>query len=331
MKKLKLTGKYMRALGYPEGPVISIAMNIIAKEFKKAKDGEIEFILLSILQNPEAYIDHRVLGKIAVKLLPPISKEIQLKDKGIEFAIFGKEHIEQGAIHQMHIASKLPIAQKGALMPDAHSGYGLPIGGVLATKNTVIPYGVGVDIGCRMSLSILDISLDYFEKNKDIFISELNKSTLFGSGAEFQRSSDHPILGNDTFNQVQILKNLHGKAWKQLGSSGSGNHFVEFGEVQINVQDEVLLVPPGRYLGLLSHSGSRGLGTSIAQHYTKIAKDQCQLPGEAKNLAWLDLGSDDGLEYWLAMNLAGDYASACHEVIHKKIIASLRCQEIEKV
>jgi len=119
------------------------------------------------------------------------------------------------------------------------------------------------------------------------------------------------------------LKNLHGRAWKQLGSSGSGNHFVEFGTVEISERDEVLGVDAGTYTGLLSHSGSRALGANIANHYTKIAISKRRLPQDAKNLAWLNLNEEEGMEYWLAMNLAGDYASACHHIIHAKIAKQL--------
>ena len=75
--------------------------------------------------------------------------------KELSFLYLVADGIEQGAMHQMHTAAKLPVAVAGALMPDAHHGYGLPIGGVLATENAVIPYGVGVDIGCRMCLPFL--------------------------------------------------------------------------------------------------------------------------------------------------------------------------------
>src|SRR6185312_10531704 len=120
-----------------------------------------------------------------------------------------------------------------------------------------------------------------------------------------------------------MLKPLQAKAAKQLGSSGSGNHFVEFGEIEISEEDEILGIAPGKYLGLLSHSGSRGLGATIASHYTQLAKQKRQLPGEVKNLAWLNLDEEEGMEYWLAMNLAGDYASANHQIIHAKIAKQL--------
>ena len=130
-------------------------------------------------------------------------------------------------------------------------------------------------------------------------------------------------MDDNAFYELPLLKNLHGKAWKQLDSSGSGNHFVEFGAVEITAKDEVSGIDAGMYLGLLSHSGSRGLCANIANHYTNIAKQKRRLPGEASNLAWLDLDEEEGMEYWISMNLAGDYASACHHIIHAKIAKQL--------
>src|SRR5690606_17360595 len=114
------------------------------------------------------------------------------------------------------------------------------------------------------------------------------------------------ILGRKEFDEIEMLRPLKDRAAYQLGTSGSGNHFVEFGEIEITEKDPVLNVAPGKYIGLLSHSGSRGLGAAIANHYTKLAKDKLKLPGEAGNLAWLKLEEEAGIEYWLAMQLAGD-------------------------
>jgi tRNA-splicing ligase RtcB len=124
---------------------------------------------------------------------------------------------------------------------------------------------------------------------------------------------------------------LQERARTQLGSSGSGNHFVEFGVVEIPEKDEVLGIEAGSYLGLLSHSGSRALGANIANHYTKLAKEKRKLPGEAQNLAWLSLDEEEGIEYWRAMNLAGDYASACHHIIHAKIAKQLGREPLKMV
>jgi tRNA-splicing ligase RtcB len=139
------------------------------------------------------------------------------------------------------------------------------------------------------------------------------------------------VIDRKEFSEIALLRNLQGRAAKQLGSSGSGNHFVEFGIVEIEEKDEVLNIPAGKYLGLLSHSGSRALGAIIASHYTKIAKQKRRLPGEANNLAWLSLDEEEGIEYWMAMNLAGDYASACHHIIHGKIAKQLGRQPIRMV
>ncbi len=334
MAKLKLSGKELRAVGYPEGPVISVAMNVMEKNYKHHEKGEVMDILKNVLASPLEYRNDVVLALIAEQLLPKPQTEvteITLNSTGIHFNVFGGEHIEQSALNQMQQAAKLPIAVAGALMPDAHAGYGLPIGGVLATENAVIPYGVGVDIGCRMCLSIFDIDPKELIQREQYFARELNEATLFGSGKQFERTSSHDILDRKEFDEISFLKGLQGRAAKQLGSSGSGNHFAEFGLLEIDQLDEVLGIAPGSYLGLLTHSGSRALGANIANHYTKIAKQKRRLPGEANNLAWLNLDEQEGIEYWMAMTLAGDYASACHHVIHSKIAKQLGREPITMV
>ena len=334
MSKLKIQGKELRSIGYPEGPVISVAMNVMQKNYKHHTKEDVMKILKSVLENPVEYKDDAVLALIAEQLLPKPSlegAEISLNNSGIQFSVFGSEHIEEGAMHQMYTAAKLPVAVAGALMPDAHSGYGLPIGGVLATENAVIPYGVGVDIGCRMCLSIFDVDPKDLVQKESYFAREINEATLFGSGAQFDRAANHEVMENKAFYEMPLLKNLHGRAWKQLGSSGSGNHFVEFGTIEVAEKDAVLGVEPGVYVGLLSHSGSRALGANIANHYTKIAKQKRRLPGEANNLAWLNLDEEEGIEYWIAMNLAGDYASACHHIIHAKIAKQLGQRPLKMV
>ena len=335
-KKLKLTGKQLRAIGYPEGPVISIAMNLMQKYYKHESVDNALILLEKILKSPEEHKDDPELGFIAKQFLPPSENDkegtpIELKESGIIFKIYGEEHIDDVAISQMQNASRLPIAVAGALMPDAHPGYGLPIGGVLATENAIIPYGVGVDIGCRMCLSIFDINPKELGERIPFYSRELNEATLFGTGRQFETFRDHEILSRKEFDEIEMLRSLKDRAAYQLGSSGSGNHFVEFGEVEITEKDPILNVAPGKYVGLLSHSGSRGLVATIANHYTKRAKEKIKLQGEAGNLAWLHLNEEEGIEYWLAMNLAGDYASANHHIIHAKIAKQLGRQPIRLV
>ena len=205
MSKLKIQGKELRAIGYPEGPVISVAMNVMEKNFKHHSKEEALAILRGVLQAPDDYANDEVLSLIAKQLLPKPEAEgqnISLNQSGIQFNVFGQEHIDEAAMHQMYQAAKLPISVAGALMPDAHSGYGLPIGGVLATENAVIPYGVGVDIGCRMCLSVFDIDPKELTQKENYFTRELLEATLFGSGAQFDQAANHEVMENELFDHL---------------------------------------------------------------------------------------------------------------------------------
>jgi tRNA-splicing ligase RtcB (3'-phosphate/5'-hydroxy nucleic acid ligase) len=326
MKKFKLIAKEIRAIGYEDGPAVSVALHTITKLYKHdTKENAIEK-LKEILAAPQDFIEHETLSKIARQLLEieeDVPEEIRMTKQGVDFAVFGPQQIEESAMHQMYQASKLPISVVGALMPDAHSGYGLPIGGVLATKGAVIPYGVGVDIGCSMYLSVFSMPVKLLKSKQQFFIDAINTCTKFGSGGTWDRAGDHEIMDHELFKQIDLLKNLHGKAWHQLGTSGGGNHFVEFGIVSIENYDTQLKLPAGDYIGLLTHSGSRGLGAAVANHFTNIAISTRRLPNDVKNLAWLNLTEDAGEQYWLSMNLAGEYAKACHTMIHKKIAKAI--------
>ncbi len=260
-----------------------------------------------------------------------------IRETPVPYGVWG-DNIEDGARQQMHQAAQLPIAVRGALMPDAHQGYGLPIGGVLATRNAVIPYAVGVDIACRVRLTIFDTPPHILGQKREKFRKIIEDSTRFGIGAatELDHPPDHPVMDDPAFDDISIVRENKTKAWRQLGSSGGGNHFVEFGELLVTeaIQGDDTPegegsrafgnIPPGRYLALLSHSGSRGLGANIADYYTQIAMDKHpDLPKAYKHLAWLEM---DGLgaEYWAAMTLAGRYASANHAIIHQTIIEQTR-------
>jgi len=332
----KITGKDLQKAGYTEGKIMGIALSLsynyahlpkaeILAFFKKAKD------------YPESFLDDPILQPLAKAMIeaatPVIEETIALKETTNDYVVFGADYIEEGARAQMNVAMKLPVTVGGALMPDAHQGYGLPIGGVLATRDAIIPYGVGVDIGCRMALSVFDIPESHLLQQEAQYKRELIAHTKFGAGQGFKgnEKADHEVLSNPSFNMNGLVRGLYDKAAAQLGTSGGGNHFVEWGIIEFAQRDEALNIEAGRYLALLTHSGSRGLGATIAGHYTRIAKELCKLPKEAANLAYLDLNSEAGQEYWLAMNLAGDYAAACHEVIHDKLTKAIGANVLAKV
>ncbi len=318
-----LTGNDLKSIGYTEGKVLGMVLEIAEKKYATISNEEKLKAFKKVLENPASYIADEKLSAIALELLKPADDTVALKEQSQPYQIYGAEAIEQGALTQMETAMKLPVTVAGALMPDAHQGYGLPIGGVLATKHAVIPYGVGVDIGCRMCLTLYALPTTMLEEKKEELKKMLINNTQFGQ-AVFKRPKDHEIFERSEFDDIKIVKELKAKAWKQIGSSGGGNHFVEFGIVEILTTVNEYNLAPGKYLALLSHSGSRGLGATIAGHYTKIAMETCKLPQEAKHLAWLDLNTEAGQEYWLAMNLAGDYASACHHQIHERMAIGLR-------
>ena len=258
-------------------------------------------------------------------------KQNILRDEMVEHVIFA-EDLEEGALAQFNNASRLMPARKSALMPDAHQGYGLPIGGVLALDNAISPYAIGVDIGCRMKISIFPLPYKG-EKTREWhpdFKKILMEQTRFGLGAAFRIEdkgglSQHEVLDDPAWNQTQFLKGLHETAVVQLGSSGGGNHFVEWGVVTVKRSDlSEDMETEDQYLALLSHSGSRGVGAKIADRYSKLAMSQRpSLDQSVKHLAWFDMDSEDGQEYWEAMSLAGRFAKANHDVIHKRVARAM--------
>jgi tRNA-splicing ligase RtcB len=320
---MNITGNDLKNIGFPEGRAIGIALDAMSNNYASLSSQEQLALLQKVLSHPIDFEGDKTLQPIVKELLKPVDTATELNQESQPYQVYGIEGIEQGAIGQMETAMKLPITAAGALMPDAHQGYGLPIGGVLATKNAVIPYGVGVDIGCRMCLTLYDIPIAMLDEKKPELRKMLLNNTKFGQ-ATFKKPKDHEIFERKEFSEIAIAREMKDRAWQQIGSSGGGNHFVEFGMVEITSAINEYNLPVGQYLAVLSHSGSRGLGANIARHYTRIAMDVCKLPQEARHLAWLNLDTEAGQEYWLAMNLAGDYASACHHQIHERMAIGLR-------
>ncbi len=303
------------------------------------KPGQLSYIKSAAFDNHKLdslEIAHRQItdgGVLFLELTSDASKAFrmaneEIRDIPVPFQVWGK-NIEAGAMDQMRSAARLPIAVRGALMPDAHQGYGLPIGGVLATHNAVIPYAVGVDIACRMKLSVFDIPAARLGKMHDTLKKSLLKQTVFGTGGVHQKPVDHDVMDED-WSITSVTKRLYDKAHSQLGTSGSGNHFVEFG--LLSLEKPELGLAAGEYLALLSHSGSRGSGATVADYYSKLAmKLHPDLPKELKYLAWLDMDSAEGQEYWAAMELMGLYASANHAIIHQRVSAAIGAQIISSV
>lgn len=284
-------------------------------------------LVVAVVENPKQFAKDPIWGQLAQALLaePAVAPQ-----EPIEYHTWG-EDIDPAAHKQMQDACRVPSATAAALMPDAHVGYGLPIGGVLACENAVIPYAVGVDIACRMKLSVLDLPISALDTQREQLRSALTSGTVFGVGCTHKPRQEHPVMDQD-WSVTRITREKKDTAWNQLGTSGSGNHFVEFGTLTLDQRAEELGLDAGTYLALLSHSGSRGVGAAVCSTYSQIAQrllpKNCQSLGR---LAWLSLESQEGQEYWQAMNLMGEYASANHAVIHRLVTRLLGAHVIAGV
>jgi tRNA-splicing ligase RtcB (3'-phosphate/5'-hydroxy nucleic acid ligase) len=328
-----ITGKILKLHHWPDGKIIGIAKKIGVELADQGLDRETILARLdAVRQNPGPFLADEQMAELAcecIRISQPTSAGSEtLRDAPVEYLVWGRENIDEGSITQMDNAMRLPVSVAGALMPDAHIGYGLPIGGVLATENAVIPYAVGVDIACRMRLSLYEVSPHLLGQKKGIFEAALQEQTAFGMGAQWKGSqrANHEVLDDPAWNATGLLSSLKDNGVRQLGTSGTGNHFVEWGSFQL---DEPLYgLQPGEYLALLSHSGSRSVGFKIADRYSKLAMEKHpDLDKSIRHLAWLSLDSEEGQEYWLSMELAGRFASANHQIIHHRVARAAGLQE----
>jgi tRNA-splicing ligase RtcB len=314
-------------LGVPPGETMRRGMDFISRYILKGLDkAALPAAVEAVVNSPGDFVKDDLRGEFAKSLLrsPRVIREAPAPWKQ-----WG-EGLDPEAINQMGRACQLPVSVAGALMPDAHVGYGLPIGGVLATDNAVIPYAVGVDIACRMKLTVLDWPMRDLDRRRDRLIKAIEEETRFGVGAHFKDRRQHEVMDAD-WTVSKITAGNKDRAWAQLGTSGSGNHFVEFGTLTVKEPQAgapvPLPLPPGEYVALLSHSGSRGTGAAVCDQYSKLAMEQHpELAKEHKHLAWLSLDSGEGAEYWAAMELMGRYAAANHALIHRHIAEHLGVQ-----
>jgi tRNA-splicing ligase RtcB len=309
----------LQNLGIPKGKPIKLAIEIVKEVIQGGASREsVRDTIKAVAQNPKSYVDDATWASLADSLLESeiARSKFVPRTEPAPYQRWGSD-MDNESVRQMDNACNLPVSVAGALMPDAHVGYGLPIGGVLATRNSVIPYAVGMDIACRMKLTVLDLPVSAIRGEEGRLRNVIEQATSFGVGGGFRKRKEHPVMEED-WSFSGILRQNKDRASHQLGSSGSGNHFVEFGTLTLD-RDELNL-KAGVYFALLSHSGSRGTGGDVATYYSKLAMQlHPELPKELTHLAWLDLDSEAGREYWQAMELMGRYAAANHYLIHKDI------------
>ena len=230
--------------------------------------------------------------------------------------------IEKNTMEQVDNLASLPFAfHHIALMPDAHTGYGMPIGGVLATKEVVIPNAVGVDIGCGMcavKTSLTDIDTETLKK----IMGKIRKVIPVGFKKHSKEQDEHLMPDKNIINKrinarlkdndYPVVCEQYNNALKSLGTLGGGNHFLE-----IQKGDD-------GHIWIMVHSGSRNLGKQVADHYNKIAiklnaKHPVYVPKKWQ-LAFLPLDSKEGRAYIREMNYCVDFAFANRKLMINRVI-----------
>ena len=210
------------------------------------------------------------------------------------------DEIEDGALRQAKNLANLPFIFKHlAIMPDAHEGYGMPIGGVLATNSVVIPNAVGVDIGCGMCA--VKTSLTNIDKLQLQSVIELIKQRIpVGFKHQEKRQDDNLMPKGYLIDDMQVIKKEYNSALKQIGTLGGGNHFIE-----IQKGDD-------GFIWIMIHSGSRNLGKKVADYYNKIAVKLNEMwfsqVEKAKELAFLPIKTKEAKEYFDEMNYCVEFA-----------------------
>jgi len=222
--------------------------------------------------------------------------------------------MEDGALKQAKDVANLPFAYKWvSIMPDSHQGYGMPIGGVLATDDVVVPNAVGVDIGCGM-VAVKTALTEISTEQKIQWARDVRGLIPIGLGK--QNEDDQEWEGFDRAPDIEVTSTELNKSRKQLGSLGAGNHFIELQKDEMG------------YIWIMIHSGSRNFGYRVAKHYHKVAQVLCEkwqsdIPN--KDLAFLPVSEKIGREYLEAMGFALDYAWANRDLMmeHAKYALTL--------
>ena len=239
------------------------------------------------------------------------------------------ENCEEGAVKQaVNLAHHPALVHHVALMPDAHQGYGMPIGGVVAAKGAVIPAAVGVDIGCGMIATETDIPAEVFAEMsfRRAFQEKLKERIPVGEGESHRTTQDW-----EGFEEYTAHNGMRSNLWPSrldrmnLGTLGGGNHFIELQKT--TALDGAGDPEGGSKVWLMIHSGSRNLGKRIEEHYHRIASRLCERfhsPLPDKDLAFLPIEEETGHNYFTDMLFALRYAKENRRRMMDVMMATLQ-------
>jgi tRNA-splicing ligase RtcB len=239
----------------------------------------------------------------------------------LPIAVFGET--DKATLQQIERCAADPRAVGAALMADNHKGYSMPIGGVVAYRNAVSPSGAGYDIGCGLRAVRTNLMADDVRPSMSRILDVLEQTLIFGIGQTSKRRYPHELFDEPVWKDVPYLANLKKLAHEQLGTIGSGNHFVDL------LEDE-----QGR-LWVVCHFGSRGLGHKIASGYLALGAgrsfgdrtpDGMDIPPTV-----FDLGDWLGDSYLASMELAGRYAYAGRAIVAQQVLDVLGAHAVDWV
>ena len=342
-----MNGRDITELGYAEGKIVGLALRVSKRAIKlmsrEALDEKLKSLLASprrspriccsaILPAPSFRSATALIGSSASR-----PRLIRSGAKGLRMARCSKWPTRFGC----------PSPCAARLCPTPTKATACRSAACSPVENAVIPYAVGVDIACRMKLSVLDIPADKLDALREKLVNSLHRETLFGAGAGFKRPPQHDVLDED-WNVTPVTKRVFEKAAKQLGTSGSGNHFVEYGLLEINMteaQRNLKLAKQSRVADApQAPSFDLPNGTYLASPFPlrfawcrrddrfALFDARADAPSRAAAgpsfLSWLDMNSEPGQEYFAAMNLMGHYAHANHAIIHDKVTRAIGARVI---
>jgi tRNA-splicing ligase RtcB len=252
---------------------------------------------------------------------------LTIADTPAPFTMFGAPgaHIPYSAVEQMETVMRVPVARRGALMPDAHLGYAMPIGGVVSLEEAISPSFVGYDISCMMQLSLFDLTSAEFMKHRRKFAAALRSQTAFGLGAGF-KPGQRPARcdGRPALAETRLLRTLKATAGQQLGSSGGGNHFTDLVLVDFVRDHEVYRAgeQTRRAVDAQREPGRRAQDRHALRrtgrpstHARSPARFRAATSGWRSTSSW-------GRNTLAAMQLMGAYARANHDLIHDHFVAA---------
>ncbi len=233
-----------------------------------------------------------------------------VQTEGVPIYVWGDDPDEE-ALAQARNLARLPfVSDHVALMPDAHVGFGMPIGGVLAAEAQVVPHAVGLDIGCGVRAWNTSVPVSDFATVRDAVLADTQRTVPQG----FHWHDRSQAGRTDVFDElpdVDVLRAQAERAARQLGTLGGGNHFIEFGS------------DPDGMIWVLIHTGSRNVGKQMAEHYDALARAENRLRGSSVPLEWglahLDIGSEAGSEYLEVMRWCLRFAEENRRLIAEDV------------